>query len=85
MNLFYKDVAGAFVCLRMERSSLHALGVRVVFDSPADVGSKRTFGWREFGAALFPHIHAPITASMVASMTAIQRDESTGEFLAAGM
>ena len=82
LNHFYKDKAGEYVCLRMERKTLADRGVRVCFEFPAPVGNKATFHNRKYGSTLFPHIYAPIEEGMVcAALPIIRAAPGHGEFV----
>jgi len=78
-NHFYKDIPGAWLCLRMTVASLAASGVEVVFEGTAPVGDMPA----EFDNSndeLFPHLQGGIHPTAVLGTHSVERT-SKGEFL----
>jgi len=79
-NHFYTSVTGEWICLQLDRSALHKLGIRTIFEEAKPVGEiKDNDHWNW----ICPHIYGGIPTSVdgvVTKIFDIQRNDD-GKFL----
>ncbi len=71
-NHFYTDSVGDWLCLEMTEESLSKLGVKVIFESPADVGAKESKAEHE--EMLFPHIYGGLHPNAITATYPVIRN-----------
>lgn len=78
-NHFYKEVPGAWICIKLDVSLLG--DAKVVYEAPAPVGAIEAVDYEaehKIPDVTFPHIYGGIPAAAVVQTFAIMRSEDGG-------